>query len=289
MNENDMNSDCQFVKSDAILQMEKKRKQITIGIFLILGSVIFMVFPPLFIVVVLILVKFITKSKNELTSMYKDVFVRELLENNFENVVYQPTNGFTRDAVDSFDICRMGNRFFAEDYLNASFRGINFEVSDVRIADESSDEDSSSTTMLFEGRFITFDFSRELASSVKIFSDKFKYRALTRKENRQEKVEMESVEFNKKFDVFSDNPHDAFYIITPNFMERLNALTTKYKSVAMSVTGRSIVVAFNEPENNAFDPKNMAGKVDYVEEQAKIQSDIDDIKIIISTILDLPE
>ena len=100
---------------------------------------------------------------------------------------------------------------------------------------------------------------------------------------------MESVEFNKKFDVFSDNPHDAFYIITPNFMERLNALTTKYKSVAMSVTGRSIVVAFNEPENNAFDPKNMAGKVDYVEEQAKIQSDIDDIKIIISTILDLPE
>jgi hypothetical protein len=61
MNENDMNSDCQFVKSDAILQMEKKRKQITIGIFLILGSVIFMVFPPLFIVVVLILVKFITK------------------------------------------------------------------------------------------------------------------------------------------------------------------------------------------------------------------------------------
>ena len=28
----------------------------------------------------------------------------------------------------------------------------------------------------------------------------------------------------------------------------------------------------------------MAGKVDYVEEQAKIQSDIDDIKIIISTI-----
>ncbi len=289
MNENDMNSDCQFVKSDAILQMEKKRKQITIGIFLILGSVIFMVFPPLFIVVVLILVKFITKSKNELTSMYKDVFVRELLENNFENVVYQPTNGFTRDAVDSFDICRMGNRFFAEDYLNASFRGINFEVSDVRIADESSDEDSSSTTMLFEGRFITFDFSRELASSVNIFSDKFKYRALTRKENRQEKVEMESVEFNKKFDVFSDNPHDAFYIITPNFMERLNALTTKYKSVAMSVTGRSIVVAFNEPENNAFDPKNMAGKVDYVEEQAKIQSDIDDIKIIISTILDLPE
>ena len=284
-----MNSDCQFVKSDAILQMEKKRKQITIGIFLILGSVIFMVFPPLFIVVVLILVKFITKSKNELTSMYKDVFVRELLENNFENVVYQPTNGFTRDAVDSFDICRMGNRFFAEDYLNASFRGINFEVSDVRIADESSDEDSSSTTILFEGRFITFDFSRELASSVKIFSDKFKYRALTRKENRQEKVEMESVEFNKKFDVFSDNPHDAFYIITPNFMERLNALTTKYKSVAMSVTGRSIVVAFNEPENNAFDPKNMAGKVDYVEEQAKIQSDIDDIKIIISTILDLPE
>ena len=289
MYENDINSDDQFVKSDAILQMEKKRKQVTIGIFMIMGSVIFMVFPPLFIVVVLIIIKWITKTKNELTSMYKDVFVRELLENNFENVVYQPTNGFTKDAVDSFDICRMGNRFFAEDYLNASFRGINFEVSDVRVADESSDEDSSSTTMLFEGRFITFDFSRELASSVKIFSDKFKYRALTRKETRQEKVELESVEFNKKFDVFSDNPHDAFYLITPNFMERLNALTTKYKSVAMSVTGRSVVVAFNEPENNAFDPKTMAGKVDYVEEQAKIQSDIDDIKIIISTIFDLPE
>ena len=41
--------------------------------------------------------------------------------------------------------------------------------------------------------------------------------------------------------------------------------------------------------NGIFGALHMAGKVDYVEEQAKIQSDIDDIKIIISTILDLPE
>ena len=60
-----------------------------------------------------------------------------------------------------------------------------------------------------------------------IFSDTFKHRAFSDKDAKDNKVEFESAEFNRLFDVYSLSPHDAFYLITPQFMERLFSLQSK--------------------------------------------------------------
>ena len=80
---------------------------------------------------------------------------------------------------------------------------------------------------------------------------------------------------------------DAFYLITPHFMERLHILAGKYESIAVNVVGNRVVLGFNEPNVNVFDANIDVGKLDIEKEMAKVQGEIDDIKVLIAVILNL--
>ena len=136
---------------------------------------------------------------------------------------------------------------------------------------------------------MVFNFPDKIVSSVLVYSRKFKNRALREKDIKKEKVELEGTQFNKDFDVYSPVPHDVFYLITPQLMERLQFLAGKYDSIAMDVVGKTVILAFNEPGKNPFDQDIAVGKLDYDKEINKVQAEIDDIKTFISMILNLKE
>ena len=93
--------------------------------------------------------------------------------------------------------------------------------------------------------------------------------------------------YKDAFDVYSHVQTDAFYLITPPFMERLQVLAGRYESIAMKVFGNTVVLAFNEPGKNVFDAEIEVGKLDLDKEMAKVQGEIDDIKMFITMILNL--
>jgi hypothetical protein len=134
---------------------------------------------------------------------------------------------------------------------------------------------------------MVFNFPNKLVSSVIIFDRKFKNRAIKKREVKKDEVELEAVQFNKDFDVYAPDPHDAFYLLTPPVMERLQALAAKYEGIAMNVIGSRVVLAFHEPGKNAFDSNISIGKVDIDLEMKKVQAEIDDIKAFISVLLNL--
>ena len=217
-------------------------------------------------------------------SLYKKLFVEKQLNNNFSNVVYDWEGGFNENVVRSFGLCAMGNRFASEDYIRAEFEGIPFEQADVTVKQVTSTGRSTYTTVYFKGRMLVFDFPDKSVSSVQVFSSSFKYRGRPFGNMKPQKVEMEGVEFNKKFDVLTLSPHDAFYLLTPQFMEKLDYLSTRYQSVAVHICGNKVFVGFNEPYHNAFDVDNMFKELSYPDEMDAIQRDIDDIKQIITII-----
>ena len=55
----------------------------------------------------------------------------------------------------------------------------------------------------------------------------------------------------------------------------------------MKVFGNTVVLAFNEPGKNVFDAEIEVGKLDLDKEMAKVQGEIDDIKMFITMILNL--
>ena len=181
----------------------------------------------------------------------------------------------------------MGNSFWSEDYIRATFQGVNFEVAEVNMREVDRSSDSNCVETYFEGRMMVFHFPDKLVSSVSVFSQKYKHRPLSRREAKETKVELEMVQFNKDFDVYSENQQDAFYLITPHFMERLQFLSGRYESIAMHVVGNRVFLGFNEPGKKIFDANIDVGKVDIDQEMAKVQAEIDDIKTFITMILNL--
>ena len=95
------------------------------------------------------------------------------------------------------------------------------------------------------------------------------------------------VQFNNDFDVYSETQQDAFYLITPHFMERLQFLAGRYESIAMHVVGKRVFLGFNEPGKKIFDANIEVGKLDIDQEMSKVQAEIDDIKTFITMILNL--
>ena len=293
MNEYEMNENGLYTNApsrastEAIERLQEKRDEVAKAMRLVIIGAPCLLIPPLGILLLLIGYVRLTKAQKDMESLYKDAFVREPLANHFDNVVYEPAMGFSKEAVQSFQLCEMGNRFYTEDYIRASYCGVGFEVAQVKVvyADNSGDHNYSKT--YFDGRMMVFNFPDKLVNSVLLFSNKYKNRGDKYKESKKMKVELEGVQFNKDFDVYAPVPHDAFYLLTPHMMERLQFLDGKYESLAMNVVGNRVMLAFNEPGRNAFDSNVSIGKVDIDAEMAKVQGEIDDIRNFISLILNL--
>ncbi|MBO6165095.1 MAG: DUF3137 domain-containing protein [Eubacterium sp.] len=223
-------------------------------------------------------------TRKKYKAAYKSLFVEKQLRYNFQNVVYDWKSGFHETAVKTFGLCAMGNRFSSEDYLRGEFAGIPFETSDVTVQQVTSTGKSTHVTTYFKGRMLVFDFPSKFVNSVQIFTDNYRYRGKPMINMRPQKVEMEGVDFNKRFDVFALSPHDAFYLLTPQFMEDMMALSSRYNSMAVHVAGNRVFVGFNEPFHDAFDADSMLKKISYPDEMQAIQRDIDDIKNFITII-----
>lgn len=280
--------------SDAISKYENNRRLIILAIVIgVIGLACFFLpfitaacfFMP-FITIACMIVAVILGLKSYLKckKLYKELFVKGALEKNFQNVFYNPDWGFSKDDVKKFNLVKMGSDFSSEDYIKASYNGINFELSDVYVADTTSDGENSSTTIFFKGRMIIFNLSDKKVSYLRMFSNNFRYSAVRRKD-KPNKVDLESVEFNKEFSVYSENAHDVFYLLTPQYMERIQSLNARYKSIAINIWDNRVIFAFNEPKNDAFDASSVLKKIDYQNELAKIQADIDDIKVIINALV----
>ena len=261
-----------------------------IAIVIILYSIVILFSAPIGIFGCLVFVVgicFFWGTNKKFKILYKKIFVEKQLRDNFKNVIYDWQSGFNVNQVESFGLCDIGNRFRSEDYLRAEYEGVTFEQSDVTVQDVRSNGRSTYTVTYFKGRMITFDFPEKFVSSVQIFSDQFKHRGRPFGNMRPQKVEMESVQFNKKFDVLALVPHDAFYLLTPHFMEKIDGLSRKYGSIAVHIAGNRVFMGFNEPNHNAFDVDSMMNEISYPEQMEAVKKDIDDIKTIIEILRDV--
>lgn len=249
------------------------------------GPVLGTLFPIVFIMLFVGCIPFAilgNKKSQEFKELYKQQFVVTMLGEFFENPQYIWDKGFTSDAVRSFGISQLGNRFYSEDYISGTYKGIPFEQSDVKIQYHTSGKNSHTTTY-FSGRMFVFHFTGRNVLPVQIFSEGFSYRAKPIERFKMNKVNMESVDFNKNFDVKAANEHDAFYVLTPQMMEKLFDLLSRFGNVALNFTGNKLFLGYN-CGMGAFDA-DMKRPIDYPTEKARMKKDMQ----VIMDIIDIME
>lgn len=245
--------------------------------------IIFIIFIEIiFGIAMMIIIKNIINGKDikKFNKEYKNIYVLNFLKQNFESIIYKPEEGISKKEIKKYNTLNLGDKFTSNDYICGTYKNVKFEQSDIHIQEKYEEEDKDGNKIItwetiFEGRYMIFDFNKNFKSNVQVISNDFIKRSLPRIKNNK-KVKLEDIEFNKMFKIYSEIEHDAFYILTPHFMEKIKKLYKELDApIKLTFMGNKLHVAVNNGEDsfeyNVLNPIN----------EEEIEQDIiKDIKLI---------
>ena len=219
------------------------------------------------------------RSIKEFKSAYKKYFAISIFEEKCNSVNFDLDHGIDREIIADTQMMHMGDRFTSNDYISGQYKGVNFEYSDVHIEDECEDSEGRTYYVtLFRGQWFIFDFNKTFKSNLQICESDFR----NAKRNswfgpeKYKKVELEDIDFNKKFKVFAQNNLEAFYILTPHTIERIKTLNNNtYGSLLFCFIDNKLHVGLHSGKDS-FEA-SIFKTIDENKEKSKVSQEIDTI------------
>lgn len=217
--------------------------------------------------------------------VFKNIFVLKSLQHFFGNIDYKPEEGFSEEYIETIGMLDTGDRYYSNDYISGSYKNIKFEQSDIHIEEKHEEEDDDGNKRevwetTFMGRLMVFDFNKNFKANIQVVSLGFNANTLPWGKNFC-RVKMEDIEFNKRFVVFAENEHEAFYILTPHFMEKLKETVQKLNcGIMFAFVDNRLHIAINNGEDsfeyNVFKPINEQEIEENITKDIKIITDFID-------------
>lgn len=197
---------------------------------------------------------FISGKKRRYKEDYKHLLVKGALLSLFTDVEFYPDEGLSSKVIEATDMMQMGNEYFSNDYISGQYKGVRFEQADVKIREVTSDGENTSTTTYFEGRWMIFEFNKRFMSDLQVREKGFRYAKKSggwfSQKDKMRKIQMEDVQFNRLFQVFAANEHEAYYILTPHMMESIKRLSEQTKGeLLLCFVDNRLHVAVNSGED----------------------------------------
>ena len=208
-----------------------KEKTFTILMFGSFAAFLVFAFMGVVPMIVIGLVLFVVFMCNSVRTQIK---VQDLLNENVINVVlkealgadveYKPWEKIIPDkTMLPFPYCDENG----SQHIKAVYNGMNIELGNITFfnKEEYQDQDGTSTKSVpqFKGQWLICDFGKELSGEVRLSANTKNLR----KKNKNNNIEMENEEFNKRFLVIAGNPEEAYYILTPHKMEYILSMADK--------------------------------------------------------------
>jgi|AntAceMinimDraft_18_1070375.scaffolds.fasta_scaffold00541_3 hypothetical protein len=163
------------------------------------------------------------KKIKDISNRFKKVYVTEEMKKVFPASTYIYNHGFSEEEVMKSGLLYNRDRYKSEDMISGNFEGVNFRSSDVEQKEVRRSGKHTTVVTVFQGRFYEFDFPKQFKANLLLLQP-FNFRPFS----NLKKIKMESINFNSELKVYAESEHEAFYILTPNFMEKLLFLDNKY-------------------------------------------------------------
>lgn len=191
------------------------------------------------------------RSYDRFNAAYKDRYVLSTIRKTgmFENLSYNKSSGFTFEDISRASVIDSGIKhyYLSEDFVTGSYHGIQFAFSDVHTRKLVKASKGMRVETIFNGqvlRFSAFDDIKISHGIVQIFQKEF----LSNLKGRiaEHKIETENSAFNRKFDIYASDEHNAYYILTPQLMEKIEEFADQAGAqIAISFLGPTMFVAVN--------------------------------------------
>lgn len=257
-----------------LLELEKLRKKTKQTLIIniacgLLGA--FLHFTILgIILMVMSIIFFLTIGKNQMENykkLFKNNIVKASLEEIFTEVYYETNQGVSCDEVKDSGLVELKDEFASNDLIVANYGKVKFKQSDIIITEiiNEVEKDGMSTQNHkagFKGRFLIFDFLKPTETLVKVIgknfsSEGYKQGVIKVAKSKitnfinENQVFMESDKFNSNFNTFSNDSQMAFYILTPQIIEAITALSNKYEGkIAISFKNKKMFVAISSKQDS---------------------------------------
>lgn len=242
--------------------LEKKRKDLfssyiklmAFAVLLVIVSIgFFILFEQIIALVILIapVIMFIKAQglANQFKNTIKNELVHIVLEDKFDDVYYNRHQSIPQHTIDQTGLVKRPDRFSGEDYIKGVYKGVSFEVSDVTLRERQEHVDSKGNRTVtypvyFKGRWYVYTFPKNFKGTLKVCERH------PRETRGLEKVETESIAFNKKFKLYASEKQYAFYHLTPIMMEKLLELEKMHRgSIYFYYTGNQLHIGVNDSQD----------------------------------------
>ena len=263
-------------KWDELRKKNKKINLITILILLIIdilvlfilkistNSIFSIIMADVFIYIIIYVI-FEGRDISQFNNDYKENVISKMLENFITNLDYVPSKRMPSYIYDEAKYGGYYNKYSSDDYLEGSINGQKIIMADLLVQEETTHTDSdgietSDTKTIFNGLFGKIELNKSINSNLKI----------TRNHGislfNKNKIEMDSYDFEKTFNVYSDNNIIAMQLLTADIQEDILDLYNKYKiNFDIIVMNNKMYVLFNtgnmfEVFSNKKNPNEMLEK-----------------------------
>ena len=157
---------------------------------------------------------------------FKSKYVQQVISSieGFEKLEYVPKGGFTWDDVRNAAAVNCGDKRYydSEDLLMGEYENIRFQISDVCTRKMVRMSKKNRVEEIFSGQMICldqFDDTKRSNGHIQIFEKKFMSNMIGWKAENE--IHTENEIFNSRFSVFAYDEHNAYYILTPQRMEKI--------------------------------------------------------------------
>lgn len=226
--------------------------------------------------VIVILAVLWTMANDEYKKKYKQLIAENVLYSMFDDARFYPDRGYTEAEFKGMYLIHWRNDFsyYSEDLITGSHKGVDFGRADIKITHTRGSGKNRTTIVDVDGRLMEFACRKEINSRILIV----KKGERARLESGLNEVKMEDVDFNQKFDVYAEDAHSVFYLLTPRFMEYIKMLYDRDKMLYISFDRRRLYF-LQSGHGGIFEPPQKGFDVDT--EIEKTRAELEEIGQII--------
>ncbi|CAM3675900.1 DUF3137 domain-containing protein [Erysipelothrix urinaevulpis] len=170
----------------------------------------------LIIIVFLGLVLWLHIHQKKKAKRYKEEVVQRVIGEMFTDYEYHH-EGMSESRIFETKLVSRGNIFSSSDYLRANYHGINFEFSDVLVQNRIQTGKTSTTVTYFKGQWLVVKPRIPIKGRLFIIDKQLRTnpQGFLFKDYNLNKMEFESIQFNKEFKVYSEDDLEAFRVVDP--------------------------------------------------------------------------
>lgn len=202
-------------------------------------------------------------------SEYKQKVIRTFVKAYDEKLNYFPERGISSSEYKEGKFDRMFDRYYSEDLIEGEIEETKIKISEVQTEKEETDKDGNRYyATLFHGMFGIIELNQIIPSIIQIRSNANLIVTVPTKiatiGMAFEKIELDSSEFEKIFDVYTDNKIQAMQILTADVMAEMIDFYNKYKiAYEITITGSNIYIRFKT--GSIFEGNILKSAIDFDE------------------------